>query len=103
MTISPLSDWLTYAPVPGDRITVSSTGLIGSLTMACKRVAGDRQAEARECREHRAVSGGRDADPVGPDRAARGWSRRDPAALLLESRTSQFWMMSTPSADAARA
>ncbi len=81
-----------------------STGFIGSETSACSGWLWIGRRTPAIAASTRVVAGGDDADLARPDEAARGLDARHAAAARGESPvTSQFWMMSTPRASAARA
>ena len=87
-----------------DMTTHGNIGLTGSETSACSGIALERQLHVRHLHDDAGVAGGRHADLRRADHPAR---RFDASTAPLASRrmpvTSQFSMMSTPSASAARA
>ncbi len=86
ITISPLSDWLTYAPVPRRQNDGVEHGLDGFAHHGLQGVAGDGQAKSGQRRQHRTVAGGRDADTLRLDPPPVGVPPRHPAILLDEVR-----------------
>ena len=105
MTNSPLSDWRHIGVDVLDITTQGNTGFTGSRHQRLQRKAFQRHAHAGHRHHHTRVAGRHYGDLASPRSVPRVVSTpvTAPAASRLMPVTSQFWMMSTPSASAARA